>query len=616
MIFRRDDPPFSFASVTVWYNGIQGEFSMTMIGIDLGTTNSLGSVYENGIVKLIPNAYGSYMTPSVVAVDENDQVLVGLPAKKYQLSHPERAVSLFKRKMGSLERVKLGKRTFLPEELSSLVIRSILDDAERMLGTAVDEAVISVPAYFYDEQRFATKKAGALAGVKVERIINEPSSAALAAYYENQKEQMSLVFDFGGGTLDVTVIDCIGSVVSILAIAGDNNLGGSDFDRLIARSFMDEHRIKRLDETEQEALLLAAEQCKIRLSSEKETDLTFRLDDQLLSSHYTLTRLASESEGILTKIKNVISRVIRDAEVNTSDIEQIIMVGGSSKMPLIQSYIRFLFKKTPFVSEHCDELVAEGVGLFCGIKERKEGVKQYILSDICPFSLSQATYNEAVPARDYSTVIIPRNSILPCSIEKKFYTIRDNQDKMDITVLQGEAVYADQNRLLDKYVINIPKNKKGAESVSVRYTYDINGILLVDCTITSTGETISRVISDRMDEEEVKEQIARLEKLKIHPRDVEENKELKERLIALTENSTGSRQEWFMDLLSFYESTLESQNVYRIEKLKKRIREILSQEETAELFDTDDFLSSFEEEVKEEENEEPEEWEVFSKWIS
>ena len=565
---------------------------------------------------MILNAYGSYMTPSVVAVDENDQILVGLPAKKYQLEHPERSVSLFKRKMGSLEKVRLGKKTFLPEELSSLVIRSILEDAERMLGEKVDEAVISVPAYFYDEQRFATKKAGALAGVKVERIINEPSAAALAAYYEKQKEQMSLVFDFGGGTLDVTVIDCIGNVVSILAIAGDNNLGGSDFDRLIAESFMKEHQIRRLDEKEQEALLLAAEQCKIRLSSQKETDLTFRLDDVLLRSTYTLTRLAGESETILTKIKSVISRVIRDAEVNTSDIEQIIMVGGSSKMPLIQSYIRYLFKKKPFVSDHCDELVAEGVGLFCGIKERKEGIRQYILSDICPFSLSQATYNEAVPERDYSTVIIPRNSILPCSIEKKFYTIRDNQEKMDITVLQGEAVYADQNRRLDKFTIAVPKNKKGAESVTVRYTYDINGILLVDCTVTSTGQTVSRVISDRMDEEEVKDQIARLEKLKVHPRDVRENIELKERLIALTENSTGQRQEWFMDLVSFYESTLESQNVYRIEKLKKRIRDILQQEEAPEMFDTDDFLSSFEEEVKEEENEEPEEWEVFSKWIS
>ena len=589
---------------------------MTLIGIDLGTTNSLGCIYSDGIAKMILNAYGSYMTPSVVAVDENDQILVGLPAKKYQLEHPERSVSLFKRKMGSLEKVRLGKKTFLPEELSSLVIRSILEDAERMLGEKVDEAVISVPAYFYDEQRFATKKAGALAGVKVERIINEPSAAALAAYYEKQKEQMSLVFDFGGGTLDVTVIDCIGNVVSILAIAGDNNLGGSDFDRLIAESFMKEHQIRRLDEKEQEALLLAAEQCKIRLSSQKETDLTFRLDDVLLRSTYTLTRLAGESETILTKIKSVISRVIRDAEVNTSDIEQIIMVGGSSKMPLIQSYIRYLFKKKPFVSDHCDELVAEGVGLFCGIKERKEGIRQYILSDICPFSLSQATYNEAVPERDYSTVIIPRNSILPCSIEKKFYTIRDNQEKMDITVLQGEAVYADQNRRLDKFTIAVPKNKKGAESVTVRYTYDINGILLVDCTVTSTGQTVSRVISDRMDEEEVKDQIARLEKLKVHPRDVRENIELKERLIALTENSTGQRQEWFMDLVSFYESTLESQNVYRIEKLKKRIRDILQQEEAPEMFDTDDFLSSFEEEVKEEENEEPEEWEVFSKWIS
>ncbi len=587
-----------------------------IIGIDLGTTNSLGSFWQDGMVRMIPNAYGSMMTPSVVAVDEKDQILTGLPAKKYALEHPERSVSLFKRKMGSTEKVKLGRREFLPEELSSFIIRSIIDDAERMTQQKVTEAVISVPAYFYDAQRFATKRAGALAGIKVERIINEPSAAALAAYFDSRREQMALVFDFGGGTLDVSVVDCVGSVVSILAIAGDNMLGGSDFDRVIAESFMKEHRISRLDAQEQEALLLAAEQCKIRLSSEKETDLVFRLDDVKYTSRYTRTRLARESEEILMRIRNVTARVLRDADVNMADIEQIILAGGSAKMPLIQSYVRFLFKKTPYYTDSCDELVAYGVGLFCGIKERKEGIRQYILSDICPFSLSQATWNEAVPQRDYSTVIIPRNSILPCSIEKSFYTIRDNQERMDITVLQGDAVYADQNKLLDKFTVKVPKNRKGEEAAKIRYTYDINGILLVDVTVVSTGETTSRVISDRLSEEELQKQIAKLEKLRIHPRDVRENREMLEKLIRVTEESTGPKQEWFMDLLKYFENTLESQNVYRIEKLKARIAEILSAEETEEFTDPHDFLSELEEEENEEETDEPEEWEVFSKWIS
>ncbi len=587
-----------------------------IIGIDLGTTNSLGSFWQDGMVRMIPNAYGSMMTPSVVAVDEKDQILTGLPAKKYALEHPERSVSLFKRKMGSTEKVKLGRREFLPEELSSFIIRSIIDDAERLTQQKVTEAVISVPAYFYDAQRFATKRAGALAGIKVERIINEPSAAALAAYFDSRREQMALVFDFGGGTLDVSVVDCVGSVVSILAIAGDNMLGGSDFDRVIAESFMKEHRISRLDAQEQEALLLAAEQCKIRLTSEKETDLVFRLDDVKYTSRYTRTRLARESEEILMRIRNVTARVLRDADVNMADIEQIILAGGSAKMPLIQSYVRFLFKKTPYYTDSCDELVAYGVGLFCGIKERKEGIRQYILSDICPFSLSQATWNEAVPQREYSTVIIPRNSILPCSIEKTFYTIRDNQDRMDITVLQGDAVYADQNKLLDKFTVKVPKNRKGEEAAKIRYTYDINGILLVDVTVVSTGETTSRVISDRLSEEELQKQIAKLEKLRIHPRDVRENREMLEKLIRVTEESTGPKQEWFMDLLKYFENTLESQNVYRIEKLKTRIAEILAAEETEEFTDPHDFLSELEEEENEEETDEPEEWEVFSKWIS
>lgn len=214
---------------------------MAIIGIDLGTTNSLGSVYRNGNVDLIPNAYGSFMTPSVIAVKPDGQLLTGLPAKKYQLEHPDRAVSLFKRKMGTGEKLRVGNRSFLPEELSSLVISSIVKDAETFLGEKVEEAVISVPAYFYDEQRYATKKAGALAGIRVERIINEPSAAALALYFQEGKEQHVLIFDFGGGTLDVSVVDCLGSVVGIESISGDNNLGGSDFDAIIAESFRKEH---------------------------------------------------------------------------------------------------------------------------------------------------------------------------------------------------------------------------------------------------------------------------------------------------------------------------------------------------------------------------------------
>ena len=587
---------------------------MTMIGIDLGTTNTLAAVYKDGAVVLIPNAYHSYLTPSVVACDENGNILTGLPAKKYQLEHPERAASLFKRKMGSKEKIQLGKKKFLPEELSAFIIRSVVEDAQRFLDDRITEAVISVPAYFYDEQRAATKKAGILAGLKTERIINEPSAAALAAYYAQGKEQLAVVFDFGGGTLDVSVIDCIGAVVNIVSIAGDSHLGGSDFDRVIAESFLAEHHLTSLDETEKNALLLAAERCKMRLSTEKETDLVFTLDGSRLVSHYTRNRLAAESEEMLMRMRSVIIRALRDAELEPSQVEMVIAAGGSAHMPLVQSYLRYLFRKKPYVPDNCDSIIAEGVGLFCGIRERKPGVREYILSDICPFSLGESTYNEALPSRDYCTVLIPRNSILPCSVERKFYTIRDKQTKIDLNVLQGESIYADENRVLDRFSVKIPSAPKGKEAIKVRYTYDINGILLVDVEVISTGEKISRVLAENVSEEELAANMRKLEELKVHPRDRQENRELMARLQSLCAEATGSKRDWLANVLSYFEKTLEEQNVYHIQKAAAKIQEILRQEETDEMFeDAQGFLDTLEEE---EEEDEPEEWEVFNKWIS
>ena len=596
---------------------------MAIIGIDLGTTNSLGSVYRNGDVELIPNAYDSFLTPSVVAVKPDGQVLVGLPAKKYQLEHPENAASLFKRKMGTKEEIKLGNRSFLPEELSSLIIRSIVADAERFLGEKVEEAVISVPAYFYDKQRYATKKAGALAGIKVERIINEPSAAALALYYLENTEQHILVFDFGGGTLDVTVVDCIGNVVGIESIAGDNMLGGSDFDRLIAKSFMDEHGLSNLGELEMEALLTVCEQCKIRLSKDKNTDISFVLDGKKYTSHYTLKRLAEESEEILKKIRNVVNHALRDADASIQDIEEVVMVGGSSKMPLIQSYMQFMFQKAPLVTVNCDEQIAIGLGAFCGIKARADGIKQYSLSDVCPFSLGTNTINEGNPENDYNFVIIPRNSMLPCSIERKLVTTHDNQKRLRIGIYQGEAMYAKDNIKLDEIKVSVPANMEGKEGANVRYTYDINGILIVDIK-TTDGKHISRMISQNLEDDELKAHMKELEKLKIHPKDVEENQILLKKLAKAAEENTGYAHEWVMHAAEYFEKLLDEQNVWKIDKMRAQIESDLSEYiNSSELgSDTVDiFLENYEREKDAaaddaEMTDTPEEWEVFKKWIN
>lgn len=587
---------------------------MTIIGIDLGTTNSLACVYKESGPELIPNAYGSFFTPSVVAVKDGD-IIVGLPAKEILINHPENATSLFKRKMGDIESIKIANKSFTPEELSSFIISSLIKDAERYLNEKVDEVVISVPAYFYDEQRFATKKAGILSDVRCERIINEPSAAALASYYKESTEEAILVFDFGGGTLDVSIVDCIGNAVSVVSIAGDNVLGGSDFDHLMADSVLKEHHISKesISRISYEKLLLACEICKKNLSDNEISEIDIDYPDLNIKSIYDNKRLAEEARELLIKIKLVIERALNDSFMSVNDIKKVIMIGGSSKMPLIQSYIKYLFKKSPLVRDNCDEMVAYGVGLFCGIKQRMPGIKQYILSDVCPFSLCTGTYNRNNPNRNLSTVIIPRNSILPISISDTFYTVRDNQEVVDVSVLQGELPYEDQNKFLDELRIGVPKNKAGKESIKIRFTYDINGILIVEVESTSTKEKKTKIISQHLSDEEVEKAIEELEKYKVDYREQEINKSLLLKLEKLVEENIEGYRDYYMNLLQYFESALNTQNIYRIEKARLTILDLLETNKRNDNFGT---VDSFLDDIESDDDDEYDEWEIFDKWVN
>lgn len=589
---------------------------MAIIGIDLGTTNSLACVYKESGPELIPNEYGSSLTPSVVGI-ENDEIIVGLPAKKMLLENPDRAASLFKRKMGSEEKIKIGNRAFLPEELSSFVISSLVKNAEHYLGEKVEEVVISVPAYFYDEQRAATKKAGMLAGVKCERIINEPSSAALASYWSEGKEEALIIFDFGGGTLDVSVVDCIGNAVSVVAIAGNNMLGGSDFDRIIADSILREHGIEKneLPANEYEKLLLAAELCKKSMSDHDSTDIDIEIACHKIKSHYDSKRLAEESREILTKIKFVIEDAVKDSFMTMDDIARIVMVGGSSKMPLVQSYIKYLFRRAPLVTDNCDETVAYGVGLFSAIKARVPGVKNYILSDVCPFSLCTSTNNESNPGRPYSTVMIPKNSVLPCSVERSFCTVYDNQKKVEADVLQGEKPFADQNKKLGEIKVKVPKRPKGEIEIRIRYTYDINGILVVDEYVPVTGEKKTIVISEKLSTEDIEKAVKELEKYKIDYRELDENKEMLSKLEYLVESNVDYLRDYYFSMFKRFNSALDSQNRYRIEKTRTKIEQLIQNEFTDNnRFAVDEFIAELESDEDDEER--LDEWEIFDKWIN
>ena len=551
---------------------------MAILGIDLGTTNSLGAVYRNGKVELIPNRFGSFLTPSVVSVTEDGSVVTGQIAKERLITHPKDTAFSFKKNMGSDQKYNLGGKTFLPEELSGFIVSAIVEDAKEYMGEEIKDVIISVPAYFHDKQRVATKRAGALAGVNVKRIVNEPSAAALASYFDTQNEQLFLVFDFGGGTLDVSIVDCFDTMVDILAVSGDNHLGGDDFNEAVAEGFLREHQLQRgnLSEKEYAILLRQAEKCKIALSTEKEVKMTAVLGGQTYQSVYTNERMMRESSAVWKRIQTVLRRALRDSRVEVEDIDAVILAGGSGKMPLVQSYMEQLFDQTPLVTGFSDQLIARGLGLVCGVMERKDEVRDYILTDICPFTLGTGVNNETYPKHPYMSAIIERNTILPCSRIQRFSTASDYQKEVKIEILQGEEPYAEDNVQLGLITTVVPKKKRGQESVDVRFTYDINGILEVEVTVVSTGKSVKKVLSQNMDEKEIAKRMKQLEKLKVHPKDMTENQLILERLQALYEEALPETRDRLMYHIRNFESTLAEQDPRRIRKYREFLEHMIA----------------------------------------
>lgn len=551
---------------------------MAILGIDLGTTNSLGAVYRNGKVELIPNRFGSFLTPSVVSVTEDGSVVTGQIAKERLITHPKDTAFSFKKNMGSDQKYNLGGKTFLPEELSGFLVSAIVEDAKEYMGEEIKDVIISVPAYFHDKQRVATKRAGALAGVNVKRIVNEPSAAALASYFDTQNEQLFLVFDFGGGTLDVSIVDCFDTMVEILAVSGDNHLGGDDFNEAVADGFLREHQLQRenLSEKEYAILLRQAEKCKIALSTEQEVKMTAVLGGQTYQSVYTNERMMRESSAVWKRIQTVLRHVLRDSRVELEDIDAVIMAGGSGKMPLVQSYMEQLFEQTPLVTGFSDQLIARGLGLVCGVMEREDEVRDYILTDICPFTLGTGVNNETDPKHPYMSAIIERNTILPCSRIQRFSTASDYQKEVKIEILQGEEPYAEDNVQLGLITTMVPKKKRGQESVDVRFTYDINGILEVEVTVVSTGKSVTKVLSQSMDEKELARRMKQLEKLKVHPKDMTENQLILERLQALYEEALPETRDRLMYHIRNFESTLAEQDPRRIRKYREFLEHVIA----------------------------------------
>lgn len=558
-----------------------------IIGIDLGTTNSLVAYFTEEGPKIIPNRLGKNLTPSVVSVDENGQIFVGETARERMLLYPDTAASVFKRSMGSEKEYKLGEKSFKAEELSSFILRALKEDAESFLGEPVEEAVISVPAYFNDARRKATKRAGEMAGFKVERIISEPTAAAISyGLYQENKNTKFLVFDLGGGTFDVSILELFGNIIEVRAVAGDNFLGGEDFTQKIIELFLQAHPeidVTSLDEKTLKHIEKQAEQCKIQLDANKSSKMQCTIQGEAVEFELDVQKYEDACEDLFDKIRGPVKRSLSDAHIKVADIDKVVLVGGATKLSMVRKFVSKLFRSIPDTRINPDEAVALGAAIQGAMKERNEAIKEVILTDVCPFTLGTEVVREREENRfedGHFCPIIERNTVIPASRTERLYTVSDNQSKIRVNILQGESRFAKNNLSLGELLIDIPKNKAGEEAIDVTYTYDINSILEVEVKVISTGEVTKQIIKNQYTEltdEEIKERMEELSYLKIHPRDQEENKLLLLKGERVYEESLGQDRIMVEHAIHRFEMILNTHDNGKIEEARKEFAQFLEE---------------------------------------
>ena len=562
-----------------------------IIGIDLGTTNSLACYFDKNQTKMIPNRLGENLTPSVVSIDEDDNIYVGKVAKERKILYPDMTADVFKRSMGTNKEFVLGDKKFKAEELSSFVLKSLKEDAEVFLQTKVEEAIISVPAYFNDDQRKATKKAGELAGLKVNRIINEPTAAAIAYGIDKRDENTRfLVFDLGGGTFDISILEKFKNIMEVRAVAGDNFIGGEDFTEVLYRLFINKLGIdeEKLDKKTLSRIRKQCEKAKLEFSNKKTVSIKCNIEDTPYETSVNIDDYEKSCELLLTKIRKPIERSLKDAKIKLNQIDEIILIGGATRLPIIRKFVGKIFGRLPNTSVNPDEAVAIGAALQAAMKERNECIKDIVLTDVCPFSLgtevSVRTMNNKRES-GYFCPIIERNTVIPVSRMETFYTAYDNQTRVVVEILQGESRLARNNLKLGEIAVTVPKGPEGSESIDVTYTYDINSILEVVVKVNSTGEKKKVIIqkgNEKISEEDIKARFEELNYLKIHPRDQEKNKELLFRGERMYEEFTGEDRQIIANALIQFESVLDKQDSILIEQARAELKSLLDEIEDEE----------------------------------
>ena len=546
-----------------------------IIGIDLGTTNSLVGVWQDGAPVLIPNALESVLTPSAVSVDDKGAVLVGMPARERLSTAPDRSIAAFKRYMGTNRTFKLGKTSFRAEELSALVLRALKDDAERYLGRKVTEAVITVPAYFSDGQRKATKVAGELAGLKVERLLNEPTAAALAyGLQEPGEERKILVLDLGGGTFDVSILEMFEGVMEVRATAGDNFLGGEDFVDLIMDGFIaavaGEAKIPpRAHNAEiHGALRRQAEIAKRALSDGHEHQMVLVHKGRELRWTLGRERFEQMSEPLLRRLRAPIERALRDSRLQPGQITHLVLAGGATRMLLFRKLAARLFQRLPIVQVNPDEVVAHGAAVQAGLKMRDTALDDVVMTDVAPFTMGVEvceTRGGMIARSGLYLPIIERNSVIPISRSKVISTAVDNQADIHIRIFQGEARMVGENIALGQIEMSVPKAPAREEAVDIRFTYDTSGLLEVLARRVAGDEQPHRLVirgaAGSLTPQEIEARLKALDGLKVHPRDQAKNQAVLARAERLYEERLGDERAEIGQLIDRFRFVLDSQDV-------------------------------------------------------
>ncbi len=562
-----------------------------IIGIDLGTTNSCVSVLEGGEPVVIPNAEGNRTTPSIVAFTKDGERLVGETAKRQAITNPHRTISSIKREMGTDYKVEIDGQAYNPQEISAMILTKLKNDAEAYLGEKVTEAVITVPAYFSDAQRQATKDAGRIAGLEVKRIINEPTAASLSyGLDKTEQQQKIMVYDLGGGTFDVSILEIGDGVFEVLATSGNNMLGGDDFDKVVldflADSFQKENGIDlRKDNMSHQRLKEAAEKAKKELSSMNTTNvnlpfITATAEGPLhLNIDITRAKFDSLTAHLVNDTIDPIQKAMKDAGITASDLNQVILVGGSTRIPAVQEAVKKMTGKDPHKGVNPDECVAVGAAVQGGVLTGE--VKDVLLLDVTPLSLGIETMGSVF------TKLIERNTTIPTKKSQVFSTAADNQTAVDIHVLQGERSMAMDNTTLGRFQLDgIPPARRGVPQIEVTFDIDANGIVNVSAKDLGTGKEqhITITSSTNMSEEEIKRRVEEAEKYKEEDEkrkkliDVKNNAEafsyeIEKNLDELKDQVSEKEADSIKEKLEVLKKSLTTDNVEEIEANQKALAE-------------------------------------------